>query len=243
MTDIDIRATARRWDRHLLCWMLFGVAIAGLAAVVIRPAGPQPALAQGKQERALIASVHRRFAPLPQDGRRLGIDDAAVKITIFADLQSPRLARLMLGPMREMLRERASLGQVQLRFRSMPGQATRARVFMEQQAAALAAGRQDRLWQFVSLFIRQQADPGSGYVTGGFLRGLARQAGLDVARFERDRRDPALLRQVARSIEQSTQLDAQRLPVLVVEGPRGTHVFEGVTDEADLSEAYDRVWH
>src|SRR4051794_15979089 len=38
--------------------------------------------------------------------------------------------------------------------------------------AALAAGEQDRLWQFADLFYRNQDDENSGYVTDEFIRTL-----------------------------------------------------------------------
>ena len=48
--------------------------------------------------------------------------------------------------------------------------------FMEQQGAALAAGRQDKLWNFIDVFYREQGPEFTGYVTDRFLHLIAVQA-------------------------------------------------------------------
>jgi 2-hydroxychromene-2-carboxylate isomerase len=47
--------------------------------------------------------------------------------------------------------------------------------------AAVAAGREDRLWNFTERFYAEQGQENSGYVTPDFLTGVARAAGLDGA--------------------------------------------------------------
>ena len=57
--------------------------------------------------------------------------------------------------------------------------------------AALAAGEQDRYWNYVTLFYRNQGVENSGYVTDDFLESVAKGAGVpDLAKWNQDRDDP-----------------------------------------------------
>jgi protein-disulfide isomerase len=72
------------------------------------------------------------------------------------------------------------------------------KVFKAQEVAALAAGIQDKLWNYIETFYHEQGEEGSGYVTGKYLRGLAEQiAGLNESVWAEDRYDPALAARVA----------------------------------------------
>jgi predicted DsbA family dithiol-disulfide isomerase len=59
--------------------------------------------------------------------------------------------------------------------------------FEDQQGAALAAGRQDKLWNFIDVFYREQGPEFTGYVTERFLHLIAVQAGLDLRRWQKAR--------------------------------------------------------
>jgi protein-disulfide isomerase len=239
---IDSCSEARRFERRVAAWSLLGVGVVVLSATLAYDRSPST-LREGRDAQRLVALVGATYDGVPQRGRRLGSSEAPVEMTVFADLQSPRTRRLMLGPLPSFVRDRTTLGQVRLRFRSMRQITPRTRVFLDQQTAALAAARQDRLWQFVALFLRQQGEPGGRYVTDAFLRGLARQAGLDVHRFTRDRHDPGLREQVRRSARLATALGASGGPLLRVTSPHGSLVARRVTERAEIEAAYDRVWH
>jgi predicted DsbA family dithiol-disulfide isomerase len=71
-------------------------------------------------------------------------------------------------------------------------------VFLAQQVAVLAAGRQEKAWQFIETFYREQGEEGTGYVTDRFLQGIAAEVpGLDLSQWNRDRSDPQLARELA----------------------------------------------
>lgn len=72
------------------------------------------------------------------------------------------------------------------------------KVFETQQIAALAAGLQNKMWNYIETFYHEQGEEDSGYVTEGYLQGLAGQIpGLDVALWREDRYDPQLMGQVS----------------------------------------------
>jgi predicted DsbA family dithiol-disulfide isomerase len=56
--------------------------------------------------------------------------------------------------------------------------------FILQQGAAPAAGRQDKLWNFIDVFDRDQGPEHTGYVDEKFLHLIAVQAGIDLESWE-----------------------------------------------------------
>jgi protein-disulfide isomerase len=75
-------------------------------------------------------------------------------------------------------------------------------VFLAQQVAALAAGKQDKAWYFVETFYAEQGEEGTGYVTDAYLEGIASQVPqLDLARWGTDRKDPELANEIQADAE------------------------------------------
>jgi protein-disulfide isomerase len=142
-----------------------------------RPAAPDP-------ER----EVARLYEGIPQDGVRLGADDAPATLVEFADLQCPFCAQYSNEVMATVVRDYVRTGRVdyELRMRAFIG-----RDSVRAAGAAAAAARRDRLYQFAHLFYREQGPENSGYVTNAFVRGIAEQVpGLDVDRVVAAANDP-----------------------------------------------------
>ena len=87
--------------------------------------------------------------------------------------------------------------------------------------AALAAGKQNKLWNYVELFYRNQGQEGSGYVTSDFLNSLAKSVpGLDFATWTKDRSDPALEGQVGADRRPPPPSASTPRRSFVVKGPK-----------------------
>ena len=70
-------------------------------------------------------------------------------------------------------------------------------VFKTQQVAALAAGKQDKAWNFIETFYHEQGEEDSGYVNEKYLQGIASQIpGLNLAQWTSDRNEPELANEV-----------------------------------------------
>jgi protein-disulfide isomerase len=82
--------------------------------------------------------------------------------------------------------------------------------------AAGAAGRQNRLWQFVDLFYKSQQSENSGYVKPTFLRRLGAAASLDVARLERDSTSGAVQQELAAANSEASRLGVKSTPSFVL---------------------------
>jgi protein-disulfide isomerase len=127
---------------------------------------------------------------LPQRGSVLGYRKAPVTLQFFGDLQCKQSRQVMLGALPFLIRRWVRAGKLQIRFRSTETDTKRAGgwfEFREQQSAALAAGRQDKLWNFIDVFYREQGPEFTGYVDEPFLHRIAIKAGVNLERWEDDR--------------------------------------------------------
>ncbi len=141
------------------------------------------------------AEVSALLSGIPQHGSTLGNPDAPVTLQYFGDLQCPFCRAFTLGPLPAIIRRWVRRGTLKIEFRSLETATRNPRVFEVQQLAALAAGRQGKLWNFIDLFYREQRRENSGYVNESYLQGLAQQVrGLSLIGWTVARDDRALAR-------------------------------------------------
>jgi protein-disulfide isomerase len=127
---------------------------------------------------------------IPQHGTELGDPDAPVTLQFFGDLQCRDSRQVMLGALPILIRRFVRPGKLRIVYRSLETDTKNAGglvEFMEQQGAALAAGRQDKLWNFIDVFYREQGPEFTGYVTESYLHQIAVQAGLELVRWQKAR--------------------------------------------------------
>ena len=164
-------------------------AVAGLIVAL----GVHLASGSVSNPRATRLQVQRRvaalFAGIPQHGVVLGARRAPVTLQVFIDLEDrndgTRWFDKMLPPILERF---VRTGIVRLEFRSFKTDTLNPIPFMTQQTSAMAAGKQDLLWNYVATFMNEQGQEFTNYVTEKFVHGIARQIpGLDLAKWERAR--------------------------------------------------------
>ena len=135
-------------------------------------------------------AVEDRFGGIPQDGAFLGRADAPYTLVEFADLQCPFCAQFDRNVLTAVIERFVRPGKLRIELRPVaflgPDSATGA-------AATLAAGEQDRMWQFADLWYRNQGPENSGYATPEFIGGIARAASLDFDRWQRQSNSPELI--------------------------------------------------
>ncbi len=113
-------------------------------------------------------------------------------------------------------------GKVRIVYRGFQTATRDPNTFKTQQVAALAAGLQDRFWQFTMLFLLHQGTEGTAYVTPSFLDDLAQQVpGLNFGRWIQQRNDPTLPKQLAHDVALGTRVGVVGTPTLIFKGPRG----------------------
>jgi hypothetical protein len=113
-------------------------------------------------------------------------------------------------------------GAVRLGYRSFETDTSDEEIFFTQETAALAAGRQDRMWNFLLTFVREQGEPRTDYATEGFLADIASQvSGLRMAKWHRDRADALLSKQVALGVHSGSTNGISSTPSLLVASTDG----------------------
>lgn len=169
------------------------------------------------------AEIEAELDGIPQKGLILGSGDAKATLIEFGDLQCPvckGFAEEILPPVIE---GQVRNGEARLEFRNFT-------IISEQSvdagAAAIAASRQGRGWNFLELFYRNQGREASGYVTDEFLTAIARAAKVpDIAQWNRDRKSKGVLNEVARTTAEAKRLGFGGTPSFAVKGP-GTNGLE-----------------
>ena len=183
------------WKGKAVLDRLAVLAFALLAAAPWGAAGCQSGDVQrGDESVSGVTETVDLFAGIPQHGIVLGDPDAPVTLTEFVDLQCPYCKRVTVDVLPAIIQRHVRSGRVKIVFRNLafigPDSKRAARM-------AAAVGLQDHLWQFVDLFLRNQGEERSGYVTDAFLRSLAAALpGVDVRRAMDDRDDAAVQRQL-----------------------------------------------
>ncbi len=219
---------ARRRQRFL---RLVAVAVAAAVAVVIailvssgssstKHAAP---VTSPSQVNPTATAVDQLLAGIPQAANSLGNPSAPVTVTEYADLQCPVCADFAKGSESQLISSDVRSGRVRLVFRSLETATQSQQVFTNQQVAALAAGQQQRAWQFIELFYAEQGTEGSGYVNESYVDGLARQVpGLDYNAWLGARNGSAPSAQVQTDAATAQAQGYHSTPTIVIQGPKGT---------------------
>ncbi len=160
---------------------------------------------------------------VPQSGPRLGRANAPVAVTLWGDLECPLCRQFVLGhAFAQLVSHDVKSGRVEIRYQALRTASPTMSVFETQQVAALAAGRQDRFWQFAAQFLHDQGPEFTNYVNQRFLEKVARQVpGLNLAEWQRDRARPGLGRQIRREEAAAVRMGINATPTLVIRGSNG----------------------
>ncbi|WP_169807958.1 DsbA family protein [Actinomadura hibisca] len=154
----------------------------------------------------------------PPDDRALfsGSDSAPVTIVEFGDFQCPKCGTFARTIKPELKRRYVDTGVVRFIWRDFP---TFGKESERAARASRAAARQGKFWQFHdALYARQSKRMNSGKIDDGFLRDIARTAGLDVARFDTDRRSAAVRKAVEDDFGFGQRLGVPGTPAFLING-------------------------
>lgn len=161
--------------------------------------------------------VSKVLAGIPQQGAALGSPGAPVTVWVLADLECPTVRLFAESYLPSILDTWVRTGDVKLIYRSLQTDTYREETFYRQEIAALAAGRQDKMWNFVLTFVHQQGETLTGYATDEFLADIASQIpGLARARWHRDREDALLSKRVAHDLHAANKMGIRSTPSFLV---------------------------
>jgi hypothetical protein len=159
-----------------------------IALLVVLVLGHRGGVAPSARAERLRIQTHvtAMFYGIPQHGVSLGQPTAPVTLQVFVDLEDhndgTRWLDSMLPPI---LAKFVRTNIVRLEFHSLKTDTLNRRQFFAQQIAALAAGAQNLLWNYIATFMNEQGREFTNYVTAELLTGIAEQIpGLNVAEWE-----------------------------------------------------------
>jgi hypothetical protein len=152
---------------------------------------------RAKQNSRTDHKIAALLAGIPQEGRTLGYQLAPVTLQLFADLEDEDSQRWVLTLLPAIIREFVQPGILKIEYRSFKTNTLDPKAFVKQQTAAVAAGAQNKLWNFVEIFYNEQGKEYTHYVTDSYINDIASQVpGLDIARWYQDRNDGRRTEQV-----------------------------------------------
>ncbi|MBS1893964.1 MAG: thioredoxin domain-containing protein [Actinobacteria bacterium] len=169
--------------------------------------------------------IGKLLSGIPQDGMLLGKPDAPVKVYEFGDLQCPfckaNAEQVTPGVIENQVRN----GEANITFNQF--------IIIGPESvpageAALAAGAQNRAWNFIELFYRNQGEENSGYVTEHFIESIGKSAGIpDLEKWNKERKSGKYKKQLELQTKQAEKLEFGGTPSFAIEGP-GTKGLEKI---------------
>ena len=192
-------AGAVRRARLTRLGIVVAVVVVAVVVILLATGGSSkkgiPKTAQAKTQ--TVAQVTALVGGIPQSGKVLGKANAPVTLEYFGDLECPICREFTLGALPSILQQWVRSGKLKIEYRALETATREPEVFKTQQVAALAAGKQNKMWDYIELFYHEQGEEDSGYVTESYLQALAQQVpGLNLAQWTSDRNDPALATEV-----------------------------------------------
>jgi protein-disulfide isomerase len=228
IAEEQARAEKARRERRLR--MLGGLVIGAVAVIAvviaISSGGGGGGLQKGKNASKTVAAVTQLLNGIPQSGNVLGNPSAPVTMTYFGDLECPVCQAFTLGNegggWPQLITNDVRKGKVKVVYKAFQTATRDPTVFKTQQVAALAAGKQNKFWDYVELFYHEQGAEGTGYVTTSYLDGLASQVpGLNVSQWRSTLGDGSLATEVSTEMTSGTTQGVSGTPTLIFEGPHG----------------------
>jgi protein-disulfide isomerase len=206
------RPAVKRRNRGLWIALALGGVLA--AALVVASAAFRDT--GGQAESATTASVVD-LGGIRQRGTMLGSPEASATLIEYADLSCPFCARYSTTVFPTLVDRYVRSGRLKFEFRGLAflqpvGNSERALRY------TLAAGAQNRLWDYVERVYASQGGEGTEWFTDDFARTVAQQIpGLDPQMLARDAEGSVVDGQIARSAEQARRAHVSGTPTFFLQ--------------------------
>jgi protein-disulfide isomerase len=219
-----LEAARRQRRLRMLGGLVVGVVAVVAVAIAISSSNSSGGVQKGAKATQTVNEVEQLLAGIPQSGSVLGNPHAPVTLTYYGDLECPICQAFTLnGGFPQLVSNDVKSGKVKVVYRSLQTATRDPGTFQTQQVAALAAGQQQRFWNYAELFYRQQGEEGTGYVNDAFLTGLAKQIpGLNLSSWQSARSDQSLAAQVQSDVQSAARANINSTPTLIFTGPKGS---------------------
>jgi len=241
-------ASAKRRARLTQLGIVAAIVLAIVVVILIATGGGgggKPVQAGTKASNETVTTVNALIDGIPQSTNTLGNPNAPVTLQYFGDLECPICKEFTLGALPSIIQKWVRTGKLKIEYRSLETATREPEVFKTQQIAALAAGKQNKMWNFVETFYHEQGEEDSGYVTEKYLQNLAQQVpGLNLAAWTSARNDPALATQVSTDAQAANNAGFTGTPSFLIGKTSGSaHKLEysSLTEPASFDEAIEKL--
>lgn len=242
-------AGAARRKRLTQLAVVGGVVVVAIVIVLIATGGGGSGgggkIVSGNKAPTLVKKVEAEVGGIAQAGDTIGASTAPVTLQYFGDLECPVCRDFTLGALPTLLQKWVRTGKLRIEYRALETATREPEVFKTQQVAALAAGKQNKMWQYIELFYNQQGEESSGYVTEKYLQGLAQQVpAMSLAQWASDRNGGALSTQVATDAQAANNAGFNGTPSFLIGKTGGTMTkfeYASLTDPSSFNEAIEKL--
>jgi protein-disulfide isomerase len=218
---------------------VLGIVVAIPVAIVIAAGGSSnkgtlkpnsTARLKSTPPKAVRAEVPSLLAGIPQRGSTLGDPNAPVTLQYFGDLECPFCKQFTFGALPSLIQRYVRGGKLKIEYHSLKTATRDAETFKTQQVAALAAGKQNHMWEYIELFYREEGRENSGYVTERYLQGLAQQVtGLNLIAWTAARNGAGLANTLTNDAEAASNAGLTATPAFLIRKTGGPLLKLSVT--------------
>jgi protein-disulfide isomerase len=240
-------ASAARRTRLMQLGVVVAVVVVAIVIVLIASGGGSHAKPKPGSPAAVKAAseVSGLVSGIPQSGNVLGSPSAPGTLQYFGDLQCPVCKDFTLQVLPTLIEKWVRPGKMKIEYRSLETATHEQEVFKTQQIAALAAGKQNKMWDYIELFYHDQGEENSGYVSERFLQELAQVVpGLSLSQWSTDRNDSSLASQVATDAQAANNAGFNGTPSFLI-GKTGGALSKlsevSVTSPAPYNEVIEKL--
>jgi protein-disulfide isomerase len=241
-------ADAKRRARLTQLGIVVAIVAAIIVGIVLATGGGSSKTGIPKntsQVNATVAEVTSLLGGIPQSGNTLGNPKAPVTLQYFGDLECPICKEFTLGALAPLIHSYVRSGKLKIEYRAFQTSTREPETFQTQQVAALAAGKQGKMWDFVELFYREQGRENTAYVTERYLETLAQQVpGLNLPNWSAARSDPELANTVTSDVQAANNAGFPGTPSFLIGktgGAMAKFEYGSLTDPSSFNSAIEKL--
>ena len=240
-------ASAVRRRRLTQLGIVVAVVVVAVVGVLIATGGSSTAKKVAPHSQAAnetVSAVNTLIGGIPQSANVIGSPTAPVTLKYFGDLECPICKQFTLGALPAIIQKWVRSGKLKIEYNSLETATREPEVFKTQQVAALAAGKQNKAWNFIETFYHEQGEEDSGYVTESYLQGIASQVpGLNLSQWSSDRNNSELANQVAADAQAANNAGFTGTPSFLIGKSGGAMTkleYSSLTDPTSFNEAIEK---
>lgn len=238
-------AEAARRRRLIQLGGVAGIVIVAIVVIIVATSKSKNAATESHApttttaKNAAVSSVESELNGIPQSGNVLGKPNAPVTMQYFGDLECPYCREFTLTALPGIIQNEVRSGKLKIEYKSMETATRNPPVFLKQQSAAYAAGKQNKAWYFIELFYNEQGKEDSGYATESYFQGLAEQVpGLNLSQWQTDRKDEKLEAEVLADEKEASEIGFTGTPSFMI-GKTGQKLKPFSSTSLESSSAFE----